>query len=346
MGAPSKPAASIRRMLTQVARSKGETPEALFQRYARERLLFRLSRSDHANRFVLKGASLFYVWASEPHRPTKDIDLLGLGHLDTEMVADVFRTVCGIDGQQDGLDFDPGSVSAKEIREGTEYGGLRVGLWGTLTKARLRVQIDIGLGDAVVPPAQSIDYPTLLPELGLRPFRLRAYPKEAVVAEKAETIVKLGALNSRMKDYHDLNELSRSFSFKGSVLSTALAATFARRCTEIPEALPTGLSDVFAEDATKRSQWEAFLRRMDLPQRDLGEIIRATRDFLWPPLQAAAAGEEFIGVWTPGGPWGQPSDAQPTPSGPPSPPRSAARSRALELGAKPGRRSRQRQPLL
>lgn len=303
MTTPSRSAVSIRQLLTKLARSRGETPEALFQRYASERLLCRLSQSDHAALFILKGASLFYVWTSEPHRPTKDIDLLGSGPLDTETVADIFRAICGMADEDDGLVFDPESVSADEIREDTEYGGVRVKLSVSLTKARLRVQIDIGLGDVVTPPAELVDYPMMLPALGLRPVRLRAYPKEAVVAEKTETLVKLGMFNSRMKNYYDLGEMARSFSFEGSVLAGALAATFARRSTDQPRVLPTGLSDAFAEDVTKRAQWAGFLRRAGLPYRELGEVVWSMRDLLWPPLQAVAAETEFGRTWPPGGPW-------------------------------------------
>jgi hypothetical protein len=296
-------AASIRQMLTKIARTLGETPEAVFQRYARERLLARLSRTEHGPRFVLKGASLFYVWTEEPHRPTKDIDLLGLGPMDLETVANIFKAVCALDDEEDGIVFDPASVSAEDIREDSEYGGVRIRLSGSLTKARLRMQIDIGVGDVVTPAAGPIEYPALLPGLGLKPARLLGYPKETAVAEKVQTIVKLAMVNSRMKDYYDLDEMARAFAFQGVHLVEALRATFARRETALPVEVPTGLTDAFAEDATKRAQWEGFLRRSGLAHRELGEVVRSIRAFLWPALESALVPGNFSTTWVSGGPW-------------------------------------------
>jgi hypothetical protein len=299
----SESAESVRKMLTRLARSRDETPETLFRRYARERLLCRLSRSEHAAQFVLKGASLFYVWTAEPHRPTKDIDLLGLGPLDAQAIGDIFRQICTVDGGDDGLEFDPRSVSTEEIREDADYGGVRVRLSATLTKARLRVQVDVGLGDLITPATQLVEYPMILPELALKPFRLRVYPKEAVVAEKAETMVKLGMMNSRMKDFYDIAEIARSLPFDGSSLTQALSATFGRRGTALPRALPVALTDDFVIDATKQTQWQGFLRRAGLPFGDLEVAVCSIRGFLWPPFEALGAGGEFVRTWLPGGPW-------------------------------------------
>jgi hypothetical protein len=301
--APSEPAASIRKMLTRVARSRGETPEAVFLRFGRERLLSRLSRSHYRERFILKGASLFYVWTDEPHRPTKDIDLLGFGLIDVQTVADIFRSVCAVSAEDDGIEFHADSVSTDEIREDSDYGGVRVKLLGMFAGARLHMQVDVAVGDAVTPAAELIDYPAVLPSLGLEPAHLRAYPKETVVAEKTQTLVKLGMINSRMKDYYDLAEIAGSFPFQGALLVESLKATFARRTTALPHELPIGLIDAFAEDVTKRTQWEGFLRRSDLRRRDLGDVVQSIRGFVWPPLEAAGRGKEFAGDWTPGGPW-------------------------------------------
>ncbi len=165
------------------------------------------------------------------------------------------------------------------------------------------MQIDIGVGDVVTPAAGLIEYPALLPDLGLKPARLLGYPKETAVAEKVQTIVKLAMVNSRMKDYYDLDEMARSFAFQGGLLTEALRATFVRRQTALPAEVPGGLADAFAEDATKRAQWEGFLRRSGLAHRELGEVVRSIRAFLWPALEGAPAPEDFSRTWVPGGPW-------------------------------------------
>ncbi len=294
---------SVRARLTALARVRNETPEAVFLRYARERLLYRLANSEYHDRFVLKGASLFCVWSHEPHRPTRDIDLLGFGEINALSAKEMFQSVCVGDGGPDGITFLPDSVSAEDIRENNVYGGVEVKLTGMLAGARLRVQIDIGIGDAVTPTPTLVEYPPLLPELNLPVARLRSYPKETVVAEKAETIVRLGMINSRMKDYYDLAELGQLFVFDGRVLAEALRATFDRRGTPLPRQMPPGLGDGFASDELKQRQWQAFLRRSELPLQELHVVVAKVRALVWPPLQAAAEGTSLALVWQAGGPW-------------------------------------------
>src|SRR5215210_5290390 len=128
----------------------------------------------------------------------------------------------------------------------------------TIAAARVRIQVDIGFGDAVTPSAVLVDFPTLL---GFPAPRLRAYPRETVVAEKVEAIVQLGIANSRMKDFFDVAMLADLFPFDGALLARAIRATFARRLTALPHGLPVALTDAFANDASKRTQWTAFVRK-------------------------------------------------------------------------------------
>lgn len=129
--------------------------------YGIERLLYRLSRSSHANSFVLKGALLFTVWGGERHRPTRDLDLLGFGDPGIPRLEAVFQEICSI-ACDDGLTFDPRSVHGEEIRGVEEYGGVRIKLAGRLGATRIHIQVDVGFGDAIDPPAETIDYPALL----------------------------------------------------------------------------------------------------------------------------------------------------------------------------------------
>lgn len=171
-----------------------------------------------------------------------------------------------------------------------------------LGQARIDLQVDIGFGDAITPGAESVAYPTLL---GMEPPRLRAYPRETVVAEKLEAMVQLGMANSRMKDFFDLAVLGRSFAFAGPVLRDAIVATFRRRGTAVPTDLPIALGDAFAKDGAKLAQWKAFVGRngLEARARDLGQVIGELARFLGPPLLAAAKGESFEWRWEPAGPW-------------------------------------------
>ncbi|HYL91016.1 MAG TPA: nucleotidyl transferase AbiEii/AbiGii toxin family protein, partial [Burkholderiales bacterium] len=249
-------ARSVQVRLARHAKEIGVDPNLVLTRYAVERFLYRLSRSAHAERFVLKGALLLLVWLGETLRPTRDADLLGFGELPDDSLVTIFREVCGVEVELDAATFLPDSVRVAPIREEDAYGGRRVTLQARVGAARLTVQADIGIGDAVTPEPQWLEYPSLL---DLPRPRLRAYPRETVLAEKLHAMVLLGARNSRMKDYFDVRALLREEKADTEQLARAIAATFARRRTAVPEGIPTGLSDGFASDAAKQAQWRAFL---------------------------------------------------------------------------------------
>ncbi len=139
-------AASVRARLLHIAKSEGSDFNQLLVRYALERFLYRLSTSPHADRFLLKGARLFTIWYDMPHRPTRDADLLGFGPSDLQSISQTFREIASIT-VDDGIAFDPQSVTANDIRKETGYAGARVVMTGELAKARCRTQIDIGFGD-------------------------------------------------------------------------------------------------------------------------------------------------------------------------------------------------------
>ncbi len=294
--------ASVKQRLLSLSRQRGEDFNLLLVRYGIERLLYRLGRSEHATDFVLKGATLFHLWTAVPHRPTRDVDLLGKGTPDLDRLRQVFRAVCTAEVEGDGLDFDPNSVVAERIKEDAEYEGVRVMLNATLGSARIRLQIDVGFGDAVVPPPVRAEYPVLL---DLPAPHLLVYQRETVVAEKFQAMVDLGLVNSRMKDYFDLRFLAANFAFSGPMVAKAIEATFARRNTPVSSDVPTGLTVEFASDVLKQTQWRAFLARSGSKNEDmeLSEVVIGLRDFLIPPLEALAAGTPFEMYWPAGGPW-------------------------------------------
>ena len=232
--------------------------QLLLTRYAMERLLYRLGISTYKEQFVLKGAMLFSLWAAVPYRATADVDLLGFGDDGAEQMAAVFREICVLSVDDDGVIFEPETLRSDVTRIADRYGGVRLSLVARVGKARLTVRVDIGFGDAVTPGAQEIEFPSLL---DMPTPRLRAYPPETVVAEKFQAIVALGMMNSRMKDFFDLWAMAETFSFDGTVLAEAIRATFERRQTVVPAETPIALTPDFAEDGTKQSQWRGFLRR-------------------------------------------------------------------------------------
>lgn len=279
-------AASVHARLLNGARERREDFSLTLGRYAVERLLYRISTSPVRDQFVLKGALLFDVWFGAPHRPTRDADFLGFGEMDAAALTETIRSVCVIE-VDDGMTYDPATVSASEIREEANYGGLRVKLRGQLGKADSAVQLDVGYGDAVNPTPREVELPRLIEDLP--PARLRAYPRETVVAEKLDAIVQLGMMNSRMKDYFDLHALRREKATNQADLTRAIAATFQRRGTRIPAELPFGLTPEFALDGQKRAQWAAFLRKNRLESPPLSEVVDGLAAWLQPLMTEAGA---------------------------------------------------------
>lgn len=280
----SSSAASIRARLLNVAKAQGVDFNQVLVRFALERILYRLMQSPHADRFLLKGALLFTLWYDMPHRATRDADLLGFGASDLESVAQVFREIAAV-AVDDGIVFDPASVSVEEIRKEAGYGGVRVVIAGKLAKARCKTQIDVGFGDAVTPAPVDAIYPVLLDDMPAP--RLRTYPTYTVVAEKLHAIALLGMTNSRVKDYFDLSVLLQRETFDADLLAQAIKATFERRGMAVPAELPVGLTDEFAHDASRQALWQAFVRKNELDPEPLAAIVARLRLGLVPALKRA-----------------------------------------------------------
>ncbi len=295
-------AVSVRQRLLNLSRTRGEDFQFVLTRYALERFLYRLSQSEHRDVFVLKGAMLFQLWGNQPHRPTRDLDLLGRGEISIPRFEQIIREVCATAVEDDGLVFDAESVRGDVIKEDQEYEGLRLTLEGHLENARIPIQIDIGFGDVVTPAAAEVNYPVLL---DFPAPVLAAYSRESVVAEESQAMVMLGMVNSRMKDLYDLWILARQFDFQGPVLCEAIRATFERRRTIVPTDVPMALSTEFSQDQSKQAQWRAFVTKskLDTGGIELCDVAIALGEFLMPCTRAAAAGTVLEMAWPPSGPW-------------------------------------------
>jgi len=275
---PVNVAHSVHDRLLALAKVRSRPFNELLQYYAMERFLYRLSVSPAKRRFVLKGALLLAAHGAAPFRPTRDIDLLGQFDNSEANVRELLGAICRQEVPDDGLCFDAESLRTERIREEADYPGVRLQFAGYLDRARVAMQVDVGFGDAVTPAPKEVAYPALLDQ----PVpRLRAYPLETAVAEKLQTMVYLGELNSRMKDFLDVWVLCRHPVLEADRLRAAIAATFARRRTAVPAAVGC-LSTPFA--AAKQTQWRALLRKMpnvDIPQ-DLATVIRDIRNVVEP----------------------------------------------------------------
>ena len=301
MKPPGNVAASVRQRLLNRARSDNRSFNELLQYYAMERFLYRLSCSNSAHRFILKGASLRKVWEISEFRATMDIDMLGKTNNEEADILPFIRDILAVKVDKDGMVFDPDSIHAEPITEDADYEGIRIRFRGSLDTAKVVMQIDVRFGDIVYPAPEEAFLPTILdfpaPEL-------YCYTRESAIAEKFEAMVKLGFLNSGMKDFYDIWILSRGFDFVGSDLSEAIRLTFKQRHCPIPETIEAFSPSFVLE---KQVQWTAFRKRLgqDHIPSEFEEIVAHLNEFLAPitTTLALATDNKFDNNWSAPGPW-------------------------------------------
>lgn len=292
-------AASVRQRLLNRARTDRRPFNELLQYFAMERFLFRLSRSAHADRFILKGALMLRAWRSPEFRPTMDIDMLGRTNNDETNILSQIRDIMAVSVKPDGLAFAPDSIQSERITEDADYEGLRIRFLGFLDSAKVTLQVDIGFGDIIYPGPEESDLPTML---DFPAPRLLCYSRESAIAEKFEAMVKLGVLNSRMKDFYDIWLISRQFDFDGVMLSEAVRLTFEQRDTAMPGRVEA-FENTFKH--TKQTQWAVFRKRLqqDHIPDSFHDIVSSVETFLAPLATAISQGTIVAGKWNSPGPW-------------------------------------------
>lgn len=294
-------AASVHQRLLNLAQAEGRPFNEILQYFVLERFLHRLGQSTHCSHFVLKGALMFSIWKSPFSRPTRDIDLLGRLESSIDHLTAVIQEVCQTPVVQDGLEFNPATVTGERIIGEAAYEGVRVRLEASLGPARIPLQLDVGFGDPIVPGPAQIQLPAIL---DFPPPRLQGYSRESTIAEKLRAMVYLGEINSRMKDFYDVWLLAGQFSFEGAVLAQAIREAFLWRQTDLPEE-PIAFSARFASNEEKQAQWQATVRRHRLGDAPatLTEAVQRISAFLQPVIQALLEKVPFERHWPPAGPW-------------------------------------------
>jgi len=294
--------ASIRARLENKAREIDRPFAEVLQHYGMERFLYRFGRSKYTDKFVLKGALLFTVWQIPQRRTTLDIDFLARYDNQVTSIETVMKDVCGVAVEPDGLIFDAKTVQGRKIKEDADYEGVRIKFIGLLERSRISMQIDVGFGDVIHPGIKVIDYPVIL---DLPKPHLNGYPAESVVSEKFEAMVKLGAVNSRMKDFYDVWLIIHQFNFDGLSLAGALKKTFDHRKTDIPGGKPLLVQEIYNEESDRQALWKIFLTKGNIkhvPEK-LSTIVKEIEGFLFEPISALHKGIKFNKEWKPSGPW-------------------------------------------
>lgn len=294
--------ASILARLRNQANEMNRPFAEVLQYYAMERFLYRLSKTGYADKFILKGGLLFYVWNLPLRRPTRDIDFRGYVSGNRATLLKIMDEVIQVSAPEDGLVLDSQSVSVEETQIDADYQGIRVKLTALLERTRIPIQIDIGFSDELASKAEPIEYPNILSDL--KTVRMKGYPKEAVVAEKFHAMIRHGDLNSRMKDYYDLWLILETFEFDGGSLQKAIETTFRRRDTEIPNECPVSLSADFAH--ASQTRWKNFLSKMELDNtqvEDFQSVLETIWKFLEQPVQSALSQTRSTRKWIPRNGW-------------------------------------------
>jgi len=298
---PTNMAHSVHQRLLNEAKKRHRSFNDLLQYYAMERFLYRLAQTPHRTALFLKGALLLRAWGIPSARPTIDIDMASPRDIPVSDLLSIVRESIAV-SVNDGLTFHLDSIRTEPIEKGTDFQGTRILFRANLGNARVFLQMDVGQQDAVTPDPVWIELPALL---DFPPPRLLAYTPYSTIGEKFHAMVTLGEANSRMKDYFDICVLARNLTFHGAVLQATILATFNKRRIPLPSSVPVGLTSQFAENAIKRAQWNAFIKRLiDIVEPlTLEAAIDTIREFIMPPLLAYHEGRKFDSVWPAGGPW-------------------------------------------
>jgi len=287
--------ASVKQRLLNRTKTDNRSLNELLQYYAMERFLYRLSLSSHAQNYILKGALMLRAWNSPEFRSTMDIDMLGKTESEEANIIVQICDILAVEVDPDGLVFDSESIRTERITEDADYEGIRVRFSGFLGTARINMQIDIGFGDIVYPEPEKAELPCML---DFPAPSLLCYSRESAIAEKFEAMVKLGHLNSRMKDFYDIWLLSRQFRFELSKLSEAVKLTFKQRGTELNQPIEAFSTEFISSHL---SMWAVFRKRLkqDHVPASFQDIVTEVESFLAPVIKGDSEEKE----WIPAGSW-------------------------------------------
>lgn len=287
-------AISVKDRLKNQAKEDGKTMQDELVTYGLERAIYRLSISEYAERFILKGGIFLYaLFDGNFARATMDIDLLAQ-HVSNEVdeMKKVFHNIFSIECD-DALRFDLDSLDVINITEFKEYHGVNISIMGYLDRTKVPVSIDIGFGDVIYPERMRMKFPVLL---DMEAPEVYVYSIYSVIAEKFEAFVSLGYANGRYKDFYDIYVLSVNCDFDGKELKKAIVETFTHR--------ETGFDDIvvfesdFTEDPIRQRRWNAFIKKKKaMVKVEFTEVIEQVKKLLMPIVEAIEQNKEFEYHW-------------------------------------------------
>ena len=281
------------RLKNQAAASRKTMQEALTV-YGMERTMYRLSVSEYAEEFTLKGGIFLYaLFDGEFTRATRDIDLLAKNISNSvENIRRVFEKIFSIE-YDDALRYDLGTLEARVITEFKEYHGVNVSVLAYLDRTKIPISIDIGFNDVIYPDRVKMEFPVLL---DMKAPIVYAYSLYSVISEKFEAIVSLGNANSRYKDFYDIYILADKYEFDGRKLREAVRETFEHRATAFDDII--AFEDEFLKSEIHQKRWTAFMRKKrTLLNIEFDEIIDLIKKFLIPVIESIKNNIDYCFVW-------------------------------------------------
>ena len=292
--------ASIHDRLNNQAKAQGQPYNEIFQYYLIERFLYRLSISPYSDQFILKGAMAINLLDAAFPRATRDIDFLGIKDVSLSSLENAIKAICAITVEDDGLEFIPESVVSSPIKINDKYPGIRFNFMVHFGKSVHSMQIDVGVADKIFPAARKIKFTT---HIGHKNFMLKTYATEQMIAEKVQTLVQKGQLNSRMKDIFDIWWIASSNQIKGQTLSKSIKTVFINRQTPIPQELAFFKTDYYSQ--RQQIAWQSLLKKMrsDMNFPDLPAVLDQLKQFLIPVVYSIYQGARFDLTWDPEQEW-------------------------------------------
>lgn len=287
-------AASVLAKLKNKAKATGISYQQCLQLFFQEEFLRKLAASRYAENFVLKGGLFIYTLTNFESRATVDVDFLMRGlNNDLARMDAIIAEILAVDTGNDFVTFKAGK--AEPIAVQRKYHGVSTQITGYIKNVRVPFNVDIGVGDVIVPNAQRRNIQTQLE--GYTKPEILTYSLESTIAEKFDAILQRFELTGRMKDFYDIYYLSRTFDFDGLKLQTAIQETLQNRGTAYEKDSFDRIL-ALAEDENMQIKWRYFLKTLGNPTMEFRKVIAGLAAFLSPVWEAVLQETEFLLYWS------------------------------------------------
>ena len=287
-------AASVLAKLKNKAKASGISYQQCLQLFFQEEFLRKLAASKYKDNLILKGGLFIYTLTNFESRATVDVDFLlrGISN-DMQRMDEIIAEILAVPTGNDFITFT--AIPMEPIAVHRKYHGVSTQITGYIKNVRVPFNVDVGVGDVIVPNAKPRTIKTQLPDFDAP--EIMTYSLESTIAEKLDAILQRFELTGRMKDFYDIYYLSQAFDFDGLKLQTAITETLQNRGTEY-DADSFKRIKALADDADMQKKWRYFLRTLRNPEIPFAEVMDGIAAFLEPVWSAFVKENEFQNQWS------------------------------------------------